>query len=174
MKDLEELKGLEKTIDDSVRAITLLTRPIRVPLTAFGNAIFDLVHGTVTPATPDAVSRGLSLIARIANLIPILKDCPANPLGTSALDAVRALHTADPSGEQLRRLGAYAHFCELMPQIHRGYYTVERVGSTFRIDFAQAGFAATEAEDFLLSELAADRGGNKLAEPHSALRPGLK
>lgn len=48
----------------------------------------------------------------------------------------------------------YGHFCELMPEVHRGYYTVEGdVSGGFSLSHSSPQFAQHEALDIVLTEL---------------------
>jgi hypothetical protein len=60
----------------------------------------------------------------------------------------------DPDGRQGKLLVTYAHFSDIMPEVHRGYYTVFCNGDhDFSLSHASPEFARAEAEDILLSEL---------------------
>jgi hypothetical protein len=58
------------------------------------------------------------------------------PSGTLEIgsDIDNALSVIDRSlGKQIRDAVAYASFCEIMPEVHRGYYQVEEVASGFNL-----------------------------------------
>ncbi len=93
----------------------------------------------------------MALAGRLSYLAPLLK---------------RFKHDEQPSAQniveifdaeilaQLMLLMSYAHFCELMPEVHRGRWSVERDGETFVLRHPDASFSAAEARDVVLAELA--------------------
>src|SRR5262249_28860027 len=97
---------------------------------------------------------GEALISRFSYLYPLLARCPAEPIGTDAMDALEGFKEADPSGAQSRELLSYAHLCELMPEVRRGYYRVDERPGGFDLHHVNPEFADTEVRDILLSELA--------------------
>jgi hypothetical protein len=74
-----------------------------------------------------------------------------------------AYREAAPALQQLLLAINYGHFSEVMPQVHRNYYSVTVVGEKhFRLEHRIENSAATEARDIVLSEL---------AMPHVTARP---
>lgn len=49
---------------------------------------------------------------------------------------------------------AYAHYCEVMPDVHRGRLIAERIKGGFRLKHPSREFARGEALDIVVNELA--------------------
>ena len=147
------LKSFERQIDEKVAALPVLLLPIRPVLTAFHVFLHGLLHGG--GGTPPKVQAGYSLAGRLGHLSALLARCPAEPIGANAVDAFGAYRELDPDLSQTRLLLGYSHFCDLMPEVHRGYFAVAGdADKGFQLSHASAEFAASEARDILLSELA--------------------
>jgi hypothetical protein len=81
---------------------------------------------------------------------PLLSRCSLQT-GSDLEDALSIVGVRESLA--LRDLAVYAHFCELMPEVRRGYYRVESVDEGFRLEHADANFALYEERDVLLTEL---------------------
>ena len=125
-------------------------------MTALHITVDSLFNGsrmksTHAPRPEAAYSAG----ARLSYLIPVLMDAPSEPTGESALDAFEAANEADPDGVQRMVLLSYGHFCEVMPEVHRDYFSV--AGDTengFTLTHRTSEFGQHEALDIILNELA--------------------
>jgi hypothetical protein len=94
-------------------------------------------------------------LGRLSYLAPLLANCPEMPTGVNARDVADSYVEADPKAEQLKLLVSYAHLSELMPTVHRGYFSVSGAATTsFELSHSSPEFADVESEDILLSELA--------------------
>ena len=152
---LDEIKKAEREIDAAVSAMPLLAAPVRVPLYGIFSVLHTLFHGNPALGSAPRVEAGHSLASRLAALVPLLAHCPGTPEGESARDAADAYAEIDPDGQQARDLLAYAHFAQIMPEVHRGYYDVAGDAlAGFKLSFRSSEFEVAETEDFLLSELA--------------------
>ena len=97
---------------------------------------------------------GNSAAGRFSYLMPLLMGCDIEPLGEDADNALQAVKDTDPDSTQMAMLVGYGHFCELMPEVHRGYYLVEgdeEIG--FQLRHPSGEFAGHEALDIILAEL---------------------
>jgi hypothetical protein len=150
---IHDLKKLEPQIDEQIAALPLFSQPIQATLSVLANAIFELLHGASRPATSETRANGGSFVGRMAYLANLLARCSGSPFTLRTVDAMRRIYEIDSNGAQLQRLAAYAHFSELMPQVHRDLYTIGRSNNSFVLDF-KPDFASAEAQDILLSELA--------------------
>ncbi len=153
MTPLEDLKRFELEVDAAIAKLPLLELPARPLFAGFHFFLYqsrnaELLGLNPQPGVADMVE------SRLSNLLHIFAARPAQPFGASARDAVQAFKEADPDGTQLSALLAYSHFSELMPEVHKGYYVVERTGNGYRLMHRDASFAEAQAHDILLSELA--------------------
>ncbi|MBK9165895.1 MAG: hypothetical protein IPM24_00345 [Bryobacterales bacterium] len=155
MSDVSELVALEKEIDHKVAALPILREPVRVTLCALLRVLHSLMHGTPATATPPNREAATALAARLSHLVPLLASCPSGPTGVDAQQAMEVYAALDPTGEQLKLLISYAHFADVMPEVHRDYFSVGREAEhRFLLRHRSSKLASAEAEDILLSELA--------------------
>jgi hypothetical protein len=155
MPDLDELKQLERTTDAAVAQLSVLQLPIRSTLTAIFyvlDALYrgDRLNGQVAPR-PDVA---MAASARLSYLVrDLLYRCPALPLGSDAADAFSPFRSLEALAE-ICLLLAYGHLCELMPEVHRGYYTVTKIRDGFELHHQSSAFGDIEIRDIVLAELA--------------------
>jgi hypothetical protein len=152
----ENLIAYEKEFDELVKQFPLVRMPVRAPLTALHLSIDALFNGSRMKATqaprPEA---GGAAGARLSYIIPLLLDSPCEPTGENAKDAVEATNDADPDGKQRIAMLSYGHFCELMPEVHRCYYSVSgNIESGFTLTHSSSSFSTHEALDIVFNELA--------------------
>lgn len=152
---MKELKVFESALDAKVAALPILALPIRPVLLSLHLALHSLFHGGGPGKEGTNALGGYSLAGRLGYLAKLLAKCPAEPTGADAADAFAAYADVDPQLSQTKLLLGYAHFCEIMPEVHRGYFSVGIADDgAFQLTHASAEFAASEATDILLSELA--------------------
>lgn len=149
------LESYETKFDSWVKELGLLKLPVRAPLTALHVLADGLYNGSrlnlQRAPRPEA---GNSAAGRFSYLIPLLMSCDSEPLGEDSDNALQAVTDTDPDFTQLAMLVGYSHFCELMPEVHRGYYLVEgNQDAGFQLRHPSADFAGHEALDIVLSEL---------------------
>ncbi|ATB45937.1 hypothetical protein MYMAC_001525 [Corallococcus macrosporus DSM 14697] len=147
------LRELEAELDKDVKALPLLKLPFRTVVSALYGVVDNRFHGPRTsPESRENEDVGSAIVNRLSYLLPLLIDCPVEPLG---LNLANALSPITP--QYLAELGfllAYAHFSELMPEVHRGYYSVSGdVASGFRLTHASDSFRYYEARDIALTEI---------------------
>jgi hypothetical protein len=152
---LEELKAFESELDDRIRSLPIWKLPIRAVLTAVHAVIDNLFNGSrnnqeVSPR-PEA---GASAGGRLSYLVPLLLTCPSEPIGANGADALAAVQEVDTDGAQRKALLTYGHFSEVMPEVHRGYYSVQGDATTgFTLKHATQNFAEYEVQDIVLNEI---------------------
>src|SRR6266545_4591975 len=152
---IEQLKAYETKFDSWVKELTLLKLPVRAPLAALHMVADGLFNGSRLnldhAPRPEA---GNSAAGRYSYLMPLLMGCDTEPLGEDADNALQAVKDTDPDFTQMAMLVGYSHFCELMPEVHRGYYLVEGDEEAgFQLRHPSADFAGHEALDIVLAEL---------------------
>ena len=157
MKRNKELVAFEADFDDAVADLRLTSLPLRTALTGLWGVSDALLHENRFGSVPEMVKphAGAALVSRFSYLAPLLLKCPLEPLGGDALDVLSPLQ-GDPSLlTEVGLLVQYGHFCELMPEVHRGYYTVAGDRTTgFVLEHPDRRVAEHECKDIVLSELA--------------------
>jgi hypothetical protein len=152
---LNQLREFENQLDAEVANLAIWKLPVRCVLFAMHYSLYGFF-------TSDR-EKAITIAGRMSHLIPMLAKCPPEPIGANAADAFGAYREADPALQQLLLAINYGHFSEVMPQVHRNYYSVTVVGEKhFRLEHRTENSAATEARDIVLSEL---------AMPHVTARP---
>lgn len=151
----DRLIAYEKEFDSLVKDLPIWEVPVRPILTALHVAVDCLFHGSRRDGSlqprPEA---GAALGARLSYLVPYLMKCDSEPTGLDAADALRAVNEADPQGLNRYALLTYGHFCELMPEVHRGYYVADGdKDGGFTLSHSTPQFAVHEASDIILTEL---------------------
>ncbi|MFO0845495.1 MAG: hypothetical protein U0797_24440 [Gemmataceae bacterium] len=152
---IDKLKAYESNFDSWVKELPILKLPVRAPLAALhevSDGLFNGSRGNEKHAPrPEA---GTSLAGRLSYLMPLLMGCDTEPVGTDAENALQAVRETDPNCAQRAMLLGYSHFCELMPEVHRGYYSVEGDEEAgFLLRHASEAFSSHEALDIILAEL---------------------
>lgn len=151
----EDLIEYEGEFDRLIALLPIWQLPVRPILTTLHIVVDGLFNGSRrnegVVANPEA---GNAAGARLSYLVPYLLKCESEPTGLNAADAIRAVNELDPDGTQRAVLLCYGHFCEIMPEVHRGYYVVEgSVAAGFRLTHTTQRFADHEAIDIILAEL---------------------
>ncbi len=99
---------------------------------------------------PD-VEKGATILARISYCRSYLSQA-TDEIGS---DLQNALSVVTPEMHaEIGQILAFAHFCELMPFVHRGAFTVEKTGEGFRLRYPDAVSGHYEMLDVIASELA--------------------
>lgn len=144
---LNQLREFESQLDAEVANLAIWRLPVRCVLLAMHYSLYGFFTTDREKAT--------TIAARMSHLIPMLAKCPPEPIGENAANALRAYVDTDPTLQQLLLAINYGHFSEVMPQVHRNYYTVTAMGEKhFRLEHRTENSAAMEVRDIVLSELA--------------------
>jgi hypothetical protein len=150
MPDRDELFAFEKKLDEQIARSNVFKLPLRSVLTNLYGVIDILIQGR---RFGQGISRrqteGEALSSRLSYLTPLLKNCTSQ-IGVSAINAFSP--TAQYV-EEFKELVSYAHLCELMPEVHRGYYEVRKTSEGFELIHPSKQFAKAEEYDILLTEL---------------------
>jgi len=151
---IKRLKAFEADADAAIEALPILQLPARAVLAGLHYLVFTGFHtGQLTGAEEAGI--GETIIQRISNSLPLLRELPAEPYGESAEDAITAFTEALEDESTLIELLSYLHFSEFMPEVHRGYYAVESDGvDRFELCHKDLEFADCQAKDITLSEIA--------------------
>jgi hypothetical protein len=149
----DQLIAYEKATDEKMKSLAIASLPAHAVISRLHTLMFYFINiqGSKDKA---AWKTGDTMSYRLSYLIPWLRACNTKVLGASTTDMLQEYSAADPDGGECRDLLIYAHFCEWMPDVHRGRLNVERTDAGFRLDFPSPRFALAEATDIIISELA--------------------
>lgn len=152
---VDDLKAYEVEFDKLYDSLPIWELPARPILTALHVVVDSLFNGPRRGELKlGEPVRGAALGARFSYLAPRLLKCDSEPMGIDAADALRAISEVDPEGAYRFALVTYGHFCELMPEVRKGYYDVGgNPADGFRLTHASKEFSAHEAADIILTEL---------------------
>lgn len=148
-KDL--LYEFERQVDERVAAFQLWRHPLRsilssIILTADG----AFSGGRFGRHRQPNVERGATIISRSSYLLPFMRSASAE-IGSDLQNALDVLEPRD--FEELGAALAYAHFCEVMPQVRNGYLSVAINEADFVLEHPSREFAEYEACDIIANEL---------------------
>lgn len=153
MSAREDLVAFEKEIDASVATLSVLKVPLNAVLTTMFMTIDSLFHGSRfgEQTRPRSVA-GYAAASRMSYILPHLLACPAEFVGANAANSMLALD--EDQYPEINLLLQYGHFCEIMPEVHRGLYSVSGGETEFALEHASQSVANGEARDILLTEVA--------------------
>ncbi|MFA7331948.1 MAG: hypothetical protein WC326_12840 [Candidatus Delongbacteria bacterium] len=146
----------EQSVDKAVERLQIFGLPSKCIFGAVFGVIDNLFNGKrFSENIEPRIDAGCALIGRLSYMAPLLLTCDSTQIGSSALDTQQAYFSVDSDGEQLKLLQAYGHFCEIMPEVHRGYYKViECTTNRLRLEHSSPEFRHSESLDIILSDLA--------------------
>lgn len=152
--DRERLIAFERVADAKIQEIGIGLLPARAVWALLHVMIFRLLNREGLTSVEARVT-GDTLATRLSYILPWLKARSTLPLGESTQDAILATMEVPAGRADLNDLLAYAHFSELMPDVHRRLLDVncEQDGA-FRLGYNNTEEALAEAKDILVSELA--------------------
>lgn len=122
---LDRLIAYENEFDAIFKELPIWQLPVRPILTALHLAVDGLFNGSrLDDSVRPRPEAGAALGGRLSYIVPQLLKCEPEPTGLNDADALRVVSDIDPDGLNRYVLITYGHFCELMPEVHRGYYAV--------------------------------------------------
>ena len=139
----QSLFTFEQLVDQELDFIQLWSLPLRSLL----SALFLMVDGLI--ARGDAERAG-SLVSQISLLCASFRKSSLE-IGASAKDALSLIGQLE--FKLLRQVVTYARFCELMPEVRRGHYSVVSSIDGFQLLYSESSQSAEEY-DFTLHEVA--------------------
>lgn len=150
---LDELTEFEKNADAAVVNLPLLRQPVRSLLSAvYLAADSQYVGGRFTRKKITKNDQtGTAIITRMSYVIDRFRQ-GTREIGANIEDALSVFDLS--MKDDIGNLFGYAHFCEVMPLVRRGSFTVEKTAFGFRLHHPNPRFATLEENDILLSELA--------------------
>lgn len=152
--DRDALFQFEAQLDDRALRTGFAGLPRRTLLAIALGTAQQLCQGSVS-GDPPRFGDGRALISRLSYLTAVLTATDPNPIGADAHDVTSPVLEDPQLQVDLRFLYVYSHLCELLPEIRRGSWVVTRSSeSGFALSHPSDEFAAFEARDIVLSELA--------------------
>jgi len=147
-KTLEEF---EELADAEIAKLALWRQPIRSILSLiYLSADGQFVGTRFNRKRPHNDEVGTAMITRMSYVVGLFGKC-SRVVGADIDDALSVVdHRFKTDIEQL--LG-YAHFCEIMPLVRRGFFSVQRQPSVFALRHPGEEFVKHEENDILMSEM---------------------
>lgn len=151
MSDLEDLYGFEKMADERAKALAIWRIPLRSLLTCLYLSADSLITGgRFSRQAEPKPQRGRALLSRISYLAQFFGTCPLE-IGAHVDDAMSVVDHL--LARQMAEALSYAHFCEIMPEVRKGFYELDADEAGFSLNHPNTAFAEAEARDVLLTEL---------------------
>lgn len=149
---LEELQEFERQADIEIDKLSIWKLPIRSILSLiYLSADEQYVGARFNRRRQRNEEVGTAMITRMSYVAVFFRKCP---LGVGA-DIDNALSVVNGQFKtDIEQLLGYAHFCEIMPLVRRGFFSVERRPSGFALKHPSEEFIKHEENDILMSEMA--------------------
>lgn len=148
---LEELQGFESQSDFAIAKLSLWRQPIRSILSLiYLSADGQYVGGRFNRKNPRNDEVGTAIITRMSYVTRFFAKC-SRQIGADIDDAMSVID--GEFQDDIVQLLGYAHFCEIMPLVRRGFFSVERGPSAFILSHPNAEFVKHEEHDILMSEM---------------------
>ena len=148
---VEELQEFEIQADIAIAELSLWRQPIRsiishIYLSADGQYVGTRFNRK--GLRNDEV--GTAMITRMSYVVRFFDKC-SRQVGANVDDALSVVDSEFLA--DFEQLLGYAHFCEIMPLVRRGFFSVERRPSAFALSHPNAEFVKHEEYDILMSEM---------------------
>lgn len=148
---LKELQAFEEQADAEIAKLSLWRNPIRSILSLiYLSADGQFVGARFNRKRPRSYEVGTAMITRMSYVTPFFGKC-SREIGADLDDALSVVDGRFQT--EIRQLLGYAHFCEIMPLVHRGFFSVERQPSVFALSHPGEEFVRHEENDILMSEM---------------------
>jgi hypothetical protein len=146
-----ELFDFEREADRLAGNLPLWRKPLRSILsTLFLTVDAEYSGGRFGRIHPRNPEKGATILSRTSYLYPFFVQ--SNPaVGQNLEDALSVLEAADFT--DIKSALSYAHSCELMPFVRKGYLGVDRSDADFTLSHPSARFAYDEQRDIIATEL---------------------
>lgn len=148
---LAELKEFEERADTEIAKLALWRQPIRSILSLiYLSADGQYVGVRFNREGPRNDEVGTAMITRMSYVAHFFERCPRE-VGADVDDALSVFDGQFKT--DIEQLLGYAHFCEIMPLVWRGFFSVERRPSAFVLRHPNEEFVKHEEYDILMSEM---------------------
>jgi hypothetical protein len=150
-ENLKELEDFEHYADSEMAKLALWSQPVRSILSViYLSADGQYVGKRFSRSGRRDDEVGTATITRMSYVFQFFANCP-RVIGADIDDALSVVD--EKFGRDIEQLLAYAHFCEIMPLVRRGFLTVERQPSEFSLSHPSRDFVRHEENDILMSEM---------------------
>lgn len=148
---LDEFIGFEKYADQEIAKLSLWKLPIRSLLSwIYLSADSQYIGLCFFRSRKPNDEVGTAMLTRLSYVTPYFRACNRQ-IGQHVDDALGAV---DSNFEHdIAQMLGYAHFCEIMPLVRRGFFSVESKPGIFHLDHPDEGFRQYEERDILMSEI---------------------
>ena len=149
---LEELQEFEKEVDTQIAKLSIWKQPIRSVLSLiYLSADGQYVGRRFDRKRPRNEEVGTAMIDRMSYTAQFFNKC-SREVGTDIDDALSVVD--DQFRKDIEQLLGYAHFCEIMPLVRRGFFSIESHATGFVLKHPNEEFVRHEENDTLMSEMA--------------------
>lgn len=147
------LKSFEDNADHQVKCLKVGKLPTRAMWASFHLTIFNSLH--ISGRSDARVWKtGDTTCHRLSYLLPWFLGLVNSLSPIEAVKSAQLVKDEDPDDQEFNSLLLYAHFCEVMPDVHRGRLVVKKITGGFSLQHASPDIARAEATDIIISELA--------------------
>lgn len=148
---LKELEDFEAYADAEITKLSLWGQPVRSILSLiYLSADGQYVGTRFTRRGQRDDEVGTAMITRMSYVFRLFAKCP-RVIGADIDDALSVVD--EEFGRDINQLLGYAHFCEVMPLVRRGFFSVDRQPSSFKLSHPSKDFLRHEENDILMSEM---------------------
>ena len=171
-RNLCELKKFEQRADLAIDKLSIWRQPIRSILSfIYLAADAQYVGARFSRRGSRNEGVGTAMITRMSYVFQFFGKC-SREIGADIDDALSVIDEQFKS--DIEQLLGYAHFCEIMPLVHRGFLSVERENSLFLLSHPDETFRIHEENDILMSEMVLPHGLAATPPPITDCRRILK
>jgi Holliday junction resolvase-like predicted endonuclease len=147
----EELEEFEKQADIEIAKLSIWKLPIRSILSLiYLSADGHYIGKRFNRRGSRNAEVGTAMITRMSCIVRLLSKC-SREIGGDIDEAISVVN--DQFVDDFEQLFGYVHFCEILPQVRRGFFSVERHASTFVLKHPNEEFVKHEETDILMSEM---------------------
>lgn len=148
---LKALEDFEAYADAEITKLALWGQPVRSILSLIYLSADGQYVGTRFKRSGQRDDEvGTAMITRMSYVFRLFAKCP-RVTGANIDDALSVVD--EKFGQDIKQLLGYAHFCEVMPLVRRGFFSVERQPSAFKLSHPSKDFMRHEENDILMSEI---------------------
>lgn len=141
----------EKEADLRVRKLSIFRQTLRSILSLiYLSADAQYVGARFSRKRPRNDEVGTAMITRMSYVVGLFGKC-SREVGTDIDDALSVVDERFKT--DVDQLLGYAHFCEIMPLVRRGFFSVQRQPSVFALSHPGKEFVKHEENDILMSEM---------------------
>lgn len=163
-EELNALREFEAYADEEVAKLSIWNLPIRSFLSLVYIGADEQYSGKRFGRKGGAKNEAVGgvMIERMSYVASLLRNS-SRDLGADVDDALSVVD-AQAMNDMVQVLG-YAHLCEIMPSVHRGFFSVKATDAGFALEHPGEEFLKHEENDTLMSEMTL---------PHNVHRPPFR